>query len=79
MVCNGNPRQKGMVALGHTHANSLDASSEDFFWVMLAKEGLLVIRADVSNAFGWLDTSTAHTQPTPLPSEPKHSNNYALT
>ena len=31
MVCNGNPRQKGTVTLGHTYANSLDAASEHLF------------------------------------------------
>lgn len=51
MVCNGNPRQKGTVTLGHTYANSLDAASERLFWAIVAQEGLIAIGADVSNAF----------------------------
>ena len=51
MVCNGHPRQKGTVTIGHTYANSLDAASERLFWAIAAQEGLLVIGADVSNAF----------------------------
>lgn len=51
MVCNGNPRQKGTVTIGHTYANSLDAASERLFWAIVAKESLIAIGADVSNAF----------------------------
>jgi hypothetical protein len=51
MVCNGHPRQKGTVTIGHTYANSLDAASECLFWAIVAKEGLMAVRADVSNAF----------------------------
>ena len=51
MVCNGSPRQKGTVTLGHTYANALDAASERLFWALVASEGLIEIGADVSNAF----------------------------
>ena len=51
MVCNGSPRQKGTVTLGHTYANALDAASERLFWALVASEGLIAIGADVSNAF----------------------------
>ena len=51
MVCNGSPRQKGTVTIGHTYANALDAASERLFWALVASEGLLAIGADVSNAF----------------------------
>ena len=51
MVCNGNPRQKGTVTLGHTYANALDAASERLFWALVAKEGLIAVGADVTNAF----------------------------
>jgi hypothetical protein len=51
MVCNGSPRQKGTVTLGHTYANALDAASERLFWVIIASENIIAIGADVSNAF----------------------------
>lgn len=51
MVCNGSPRQKGTVTLGHTYANALDAASERLFWAIVASENLIAIGADVSNAF----------------------------
>jgi len=51
MVCNGSPRQKGTVTLGHTYANALDAASERLFWAIVACENLIAIGADVSNAF----------------------------
>jgi hypothetical protein len=51
MVCNGNPRQKGTVTLGHTYANALDAASERLFWSIVADEGLIAIGANVTNAF----------------------------
>jgi hypothetical protein len=51
MVCNGNPRQKGIVTLGHTYANALDAASKRLFWLIVAEEGLIAIGADVTNAF----------------------------
>jgi len=51
MVCNGSPRQKGTVTIGHTYANALDAASERLFWAIVASEGLIATGADVSNAF----------------------------
>jgi hypothetical protein len=51
MVCNGSPRQKGTVTIGHTYANSLDAASERLFWAIVANENLIALGADVSNAF----------------------------
>jgi hypothetical protein len=51
MVCNGSSRQKGTVTLGHTYANALDTASERLFWAICAKENLIAIGADVSNAF----------------------------
>lgn len=51
MVCNGNPRQKGTITLGHTCANALDAASERLFWALVAKEGLIAVGDDISNAF----------------------------
>ena len=51
LVCNGNPRQKGTVTLGHTYANSLEAASERLFWAITAQQGYIAIGADVSNAF----------------------------
>jgi hypothetical protein len=51
MVCNGSPRQKGTITLGHTYANSLEAASERLFWAITAQENLIAVGADVSNAF----------------------------
>jgi len=51
LVCNGHPRQKGTVTLGHTYANALDAASERLFWSIVANEGMIAIGADVTNAF----------------------------
>jgi len=51
MVCNGNPRQKETIVLGHTYASSFDAASERLFWTIAAKEGMVAIGANVSNAF----------------------------
>jgi hypothetical protein len=51
MVCNGNPRQKRTITLSHTYANALDAPSERLFWAIAAKQGLIVVGADISNAF----------------------------
>jgi hypothetical protein len=50
MVCNGAPG-RGTVTLAHTYANSLDSSSERLFWAVAAYLGLIVVGADVSNAF----------------------------
>jgi hypothetical protein len=35
MVCNGSPRQKGTVTIGHTYANALDAASERLSGLLL--------------------------------------------
>jgi hypothetical protein len=51
MVCNGLPRQKGTVTLGHIYANALDAASERLFWAIVASENMVAIGANVSNAF----------------------------
>jgi hypothetical protein len=51
MVCNGSPRQKGTVTIGHTYANALDAACERLFWAIVANENFIAIGADVSNAF----------------------------
>jgi len=51
MVCNGSPRQKGTVTLGHTYANALDAASERLFWAIIASENFIAIGANVSNSF----------------------------
>lgn len=59
LVCNGNPRQKGTITLGHTYANALDAASERLFWSIVAKEGLIAVGADVSNAFAEAPPPTA--------------------
>jgi hypothetical protein len=59
MVCNGSPRQKGTVTLGHTYANALDAASERLFWAIVASENLIAIGADVSNAFAEAPAPTA--------------------
>lgn len=59
MVCNVSRRQKGTVTLGHTYANSLDAASERLFWAIVAKESLIAIGADVSNAFAEAPPPTA--------------------
>jgi hypothetical protein len=50
MVCDGSPRQ-GTITLGHTFANSVDATSERLFWAVVAEQGLIAYGADVSNAF----------------------------
>jgi len=51
MGCNGSPRQKGTLTLGHTYANALDAASIHLFWSIVADERLIAKGADVSNAF----------------------------
>jgi hypothetical protein len=51
MVCNGSPRQKGTVTIGHTYANALDVASERLFWAIVANEGMIATGADISNAF----------------------------
>jgi hypothetical protein len=51
MVCDGNPAMRRNLTIGHTYANSLDSASERLFWSLVAKEGLIAMGADVSNAF----------------------------
>jgi hypothetical protein len=51
MVCDGNPALQRHLTIGHTYTNSLDSASERLFWALVAKEGLIAIEADVSNAF----------------------------
>lgn len=50
MVFDG-ARNRKATALGYTYANSVDAPSERLFWALVAKQGLIAIGADVSNAF----------------------------
>jgi len=50
MVYDGSARQD-TITLGHTFANSLDAPSEQLFWAIVAKKGLVAFGADCSNAF----------------------------
>jgi deoxyuridine 5'-triphosphate nucleotidohydrolase len=47
----GSKRWRRNVKLGHTYANSLATDSERLFWAIAAKWGLIVVGADVSNAF----------------------------
>jgi len=51
MVAHMNARIRNTITLGHTYANSLDTMSERLFWAIAAQEGLVVVGADVSNAF----------------------------
>jgi hypothetical protein len=51
MVAHMNARVRNTITLGHTYANSLETTSERLFWAIAAQEGLVVIGADVSNAF----------------------------
>jgi len=51
MVCDGNPRHKESITLGHVYANALDATSERLFWAIAAKEGMIAIGFNISNAF----------------------------
>ena len=50
-VVDGSKRWRRTVTLGQTYANSLATDSERLFWAIAAKRGLLVVGADVSNAF----------------------------
>jgi hypothetical protein len=47
----GSKRWQRNIQLGQTYANSLATDSERLFWAIAAKRGLLVVGADVSNAF----------------------------
>ncbi len=50
-VVNASKRGRQNAKVGHTFANSLSQDSERLFWALAAKLGLLVIGADISNAF----------------------------
>lgn len=50
-VVNGSKRGRQNARVGHTFANSVSQESERLFWALAAKLGLIVIGADVSNAF----------------------------
>ena len=50
-VCNGSPRSKGTVTLGHTFAACLEQPGARVFWASAALLGMIVIGADASNAF----------------------------
>jgi deoxyuridine 5'-triphosphate nucleotidohydrolase len=56
-VVNGSKHARKAAQVGHTFANSLGQDSERLFWALAAKLGLLVIGADVSNAFAEAPTS----------------------
>jgi len=51
MVAHMNARIRNTITLGHTYTSSLDTTSERLFWAIAAQEGLVVVGADVSNAF----------------------------
>ena len=50
-VCNGFARMHGTVTLGETYAASLDQTGSRIFWAVTALTNMIVIGADVSNAF----------------------------
>ena len=50
-VCNGSPKAKGTVTLGHTFAACLEQPGARTFWASAALLDLIVIGADASNAF----------------------------
>lgn len=50
-VCNENPRSKGTVTLAHTFAACLEQPGARTFWATAAIKGMIVMRADASNAF----------------------------
>ena len=50
-VCNGSARMHGTVTLGETYAASLDQTGSRIFWAVTALTNMIVIGADVSNAF----------------------------
>jgi hypothetical protein len=47
----GSKRWRRNMQLGQIYANSLATDSECLFWAIAAKRGLVVVGADVSNAF----------------------------
>jgi hypothetical protein len=50
-VCNGSPRSKGTVSIGHTYASSLEQPANRIFWAAAGIKGYIVVGAVVSNAF----------------------------
>lgn len=50
-VVDGSKRWRRNMKMGHTYANSLATDSEQLFWAIATKRGLIVCGADVSNAF----------------------------
>ena len=56
-VVNGSKHARKAAQVGHTFANSLGQDSERLFWALAAKLGMLVIGADVSNAFAEAPTT----------------------
>ena len=58
-VCNGSPRLKGSVTLGHTHAASLEQSGSRSFLAMHALTNFQVHGTDATNAFAEAPPSTA--------------------
>jgi hypothetical protein len=59
-VVNGFKHARKAAQVGHTFANSLGQDSVRLFWVLAAKLGMLVIGADVSNAFAEAPTADNH-------------------
>eukprot|EP00590_Aulacoseira_subarctica_P009283 CAMPEP_0172419932 /NCGR_PEP_ID=MMETSP1064-20121228/6327_1 /TAXON_ID=202472 /ORGANISM="Aulacoseira subarctica , Strain CCAP 1002/5" /LENGTH=1080 /DNA_ID=CAMNT_0013159633 /DNA_START=39 /DNA_END=3281 /DNA_ORIENTATION=+ len=59
-VVNGSKHARKAAQVGHTFANSLGQDSERLFWALAAKLGMLVIGADVSNAFAEAPTADEH-------------------
>jgi DNA-binding XRE family transcriptional regulator len=51
MVAHMNARVRPTITLCHTYASLLETTSERLFWAIAAQEGLVVVGADVSNAF----------------------------
>ena len=59
-VVNGSKHARKAAQVGHTFANSLGQDSERLFWALAAKLCMLVIGADVSNAFAEAPTADEH-------------------
>jgi hypothetical protein len=43
MVCNGNPRHKGSITLGHVYANALNTAIEHLFWAIREQECMITV------------------------------------
>ena len=50
-VCNGSSQSGSVQILDETYANCVDQTSSRLFYAIAAAENLLVLGADVSNAF----------------------------